>query len=123
MGEPAIDDGEKLKGYGFEEVGKYRLLGEDTIITENRKKGCKTVVYAITVDGRVKYIGSTTRGQKRGSRLKQGENKITDSSSKESKNILQELMGGKTIRLFYLTPLPTYNYMELSFETAYIPPY
>jgi hypothetical protein len=108
-----VDDSEKLKKYRFEEVGRYRRISEDTIEVENRKEEFFPAIYAIVIENRVKYIGSTTqRGRERRLALKPGKHKIVSLTRK----ISEELRSHKRAKLYYLTQLPNCNYEGLCFE-------
>lgn len=123
--EPSIDNSEKLKKYEFEEVGEYRPLNQDTYWVENKKAEHKPIVYAIVIENRAKYIGSTIRrARDRRLSLFPGEHKCE--SGHLSSKICQELKNGKKAKLCVITQLPNYDYKGLGFvilrdlETALI---
>jgi len=114
MKDPIIDDREKSKKYGFEEVGGYRLIDEDNIFVENTKEESYPAIYAVVVENRVRYIGSTIqRGRERRLALTPGKHEIVKGVL--IRKISEELKSHKKARLFYLTSLPKYNFKGLCF--------
>jgi len=124
MEEVCVDDAEKLREFGFKEVGRYEFINQGTIRVENKERGRKNTIYAIVVEQRprcdcyrAKYIGSTIRGSQRRVSLNSGEYKIANLPEKSNtRKIFVELGEGKRAKLYYLTP-PKYSYKGLRFET------
>ena len=52
---------EDLEAIGFEEVGSWRLHGDDPRFVLNRLSDAAPVLYAFVIDARVMYVGKTVR--------------------------------------------------------------